>query len=207
MSQTVFSPVTLLRHRMSDLPSPSRSPTPAMLQLRSATVANTAPFESRVAPLMSQTIFSPVTLLCHRTSDLPSASKSPTPAMLQLRSVIAFMPAALEITAPMDAPLEIAVPFMSQIVFSPVARWRHRMSDLPSPLKSPTPAMLQLGSDTVANIAALAIAAPFMSQITFSPVARLRHRISDLPSPLKSPTPAMLQLISATVANVTMLEA
>src|SRR5712691_10632338 len=100
MNQTKFSPVTLLRHRISDLPSPSRSATPAMLQLRSATVANTAPLESRVAPFMSQMTFSPVTLLCHRTSDLPSASKSPTPAMPQLRSVIAFMPAALEIAAP-----------------------------------------------------------------------------------------------------------
>src|SRR5258706_275444 len=161
---------------MSALASPSKSPTPAMLQLRSATVANTAPLESRVAPFMSQTIFSPVTLLCHRTSDLPSASKSPTPAMLQLRSAIAFTATTLE----------IAAPFMKLTAFSTVVLLRHRMSDLPSPLKSPTPAMLQLGSATVANVTLLEIAAPFISQITLSPVVLLRHRISDLPSPLKS---------------------
>src|SRR5207249_699035 len=97
------------------------------------------------APLMSQTVFSPVTLLRHRMSALPSPVKAPTHRTLQLRAV----------TAAMEAPLETAAPFMSQIAFSPVARWRHRMSDLPSPLKSPTPAMVQLGSDTVANIAAL----------------------------------------------------
>src|SRR5258706_5947771 len=142
---------------MSALASPSKSPTPAMLQLRSATVANTAPLESRVAPFMSQTIFSPVTLLCHRTSDLPSASKSPTPAMLQLRSAIAFV----------AAPLETPAPFINQSVFSPVVLLRHRMSDLPSPLKSPSPAILQLRSATAAEDAALDTAAPVLRPITF----------------------------------------
>ena len=75
---------------------------------------------------------------------------------------------------------------MSQMVFSPVERLRHRMSDFPSPLKSPSPAMPQLGSTTVANVAPLDIAAPFMSQIVFAPVVLLRHRMSALPSPLKS---------------------
>src|SRR5207253_9437786 len=103
--------------------------------------------------------------------------------------------------APMRAAVEVVAPFMSQIVFPPVAPLRHRMSDLPSPSKSPTPAMLQLRSVTVANIAALEIAVPLMSQIVFSPVERLRHRMSDFPSPLKSPSPAMPQLGSTTVAN------
>src|SRR5258706_10139686 len=147
---------------MSALASPSKSATPAMLQLRSDTVANTAPLESRVAPFMSQTIFSPVTLLCHRTSDLPSASKSPTPAMLQLRSVIAFM----------TAPLETPAPLINQSVFSPVVLLRHRMSDLPSPSKSPIPAMLQLRSATGASDVPLEIAAPFMNQTVLAPVAR-----------------------------------
>src|SRR5882762_3715853 len=70
------------------------------------------------------------------------------------------------------------------------------MSDLPSALKSPTPAMLQLGSVIVANTAPPESVVPFMSQIAFSPVARLRHRMSHLPSPSKSPTPAILQLRS-----------
>src|SRR5438046_2250925 len=82
--------------------------------------------------------------------------------------------------------LEWVVPFMSQIEFSPVARLRHRMSDLPSPSKSPAPAMLQLRSVTVGIAALLEIVVPFMSQIEFSPVVLLRHRISDMPSPLKS---------------------
>src|SRR5258707_11673031 len=77
-------------------------------------------------------------------------------------------------------------PLLTQTILPPVELLRHRMSDLPSPLKSPTPAMLQFGSATVANVTLLEIAAPFISQITFSPVVLLRHRISDLPSPLKS---------------------
>src|SRR5690349_6643944 len=128
---------------MSDLPSPSTSPTPAMTQLVSVIVANTAP-PRRVAPFISQIAFSPVVLLCHRMSDLPSPSKSATPAMLQLRSTLATGEFA-----------ESVGPFMNQIAFSPVALLRHRMSDLPSPSKSPTPAMLQLGSATVASVAEL----------------------------------------------------
>ncbi len=78
------------------------------------------------------------------------------------------------------------VPFTNQIAFSPVARSRHRMSDLPSPSKSPTPAMLQLRSITVEIGALLESVVPFMSQIAFWPVVLLRHKISDIPSPLKS---------------------
>src|SRR5205807_856922 len=81
---------------------------------------------------------------------------------------------------------ETVVPFMSQIAFSPVALLRHRISDLPSPSKSPTPAMLQLRSATVATAVALETVTPFMSQIMFSPVAVLRQRMSDLRSLLKS---------------------
>src|SRR6267378_2987212 len=71
-------------------------------------------------------------------------------------------------------------------MFWPVALLCHTMSDLPSALKSPTPAMLQLGSVIVANTAPPESVVPFMSQIAFSPVALLRHRMSDLRSPLKS---------------------
>src|SRR6266487_3580240 len=86
----------------------------------------------------------------------------------------------------METLLENVVPFISQIASSPVVRLRHRMSGLPSALKSPTPAMLQLRSVTVGIAALLEIVVPFMSQIAFSPVVLLRHRISDMPSPLKS---------------------
>src|SRR6266850_1010000 len=163
-----------------------------MLQLRSASVANTEPLEI-AAPFMSQITFSPVAPLRHRMSDLPSPSKSPTPVMLQLRSVT---------VAKLVAPPEIVVPFMSQIEFEPVTLLCHRMSDLPSPSKSPIPTMLQLRSVTAPKTGWLKIVAPFMNQIEISPVAPLRHRMSDLPSPSKSPTPVMLQLRSVTVAKL-----
>src|SRR5436189_137154 len=124
-------------------------------------------------------------------SALPSPSKSPVPAMLQLRSAT-----VANITA-----LEIAAPFMSQIVLSPVAPLRHKISDLPSPSKSPVPSMLQLGAVTVANVALLEIVAPFMSQIAFSPVVLLRHRMSDLPSPLKSRTTRTARVRFETAAD------
>src|SRR5204862_5439609 len=62
------------------------------------------------------------------------------------------------------------------------------MSALPSPLKSPAPAMIQLRFVTVGSAGALATVAPFMSQSTFWPVELLRHRMSDVPLPLKSST-------------------
>src|SRR5258708_6714418 len=92
-----------------------------------------------VTPFMSQIASWPVALLRHILSDLPSQSKSPTPAMLQLTSA----------SVGMSPPPESPVPFTSQMAFSPVTRLRHRMSDLPFPSKSPIPAMLQLRSPTV----------------------------------------------------------
>src|SRR5882672_3732177 len=192
MSQITFSPVAPLRHRMSDLPSPSKSPTPVMLQLRSLTAPTTCRLKI-VAPFMNQIEILPVAPLRHRMSDLPSPSKSPTPVMLQLRSVT---------VAKLVAPPEIVVSFMSQIEFEPVTLLCHRMSDLPSPSKSPIPTMLQLRSVTAPKTGWLKIVAPFMNQIEISPVAPLRHRMSDLPSPSKSPTPVMLQLRSVTVAKL-----
>src|SRR2546430_14579745 len=101
----------------------------------------------------------------------------------------------------MEEPVKVVAPFMSQIEFSPVARLRHRMSDLPSPSKSPTPAMLQLRSASVGMTPPPAMVVPFNSQIAFSPVVPLRHRMSDLPSPSNSPTPAMLPLRSPYVGT------
>src|SRR4029077_10802197 len=72
------------------------------------------------------------------------------------------------------------------------------MSELPSPLKSPTPSILHDESgDTAApwNIGAAleAIADPFISQVANAPLELCRHRMSASPSPLKSPRPAILQ--------------
>src|ERR1700704_3204264 len=100
MSQARVSPVAPLRHTMSDLPSPSRSPTPAIFQLRSATVSNALAPPEIAAPFISQIVLAPVALLCHRMSDLPSPSKSPIPAMLQLKSVTELTAGPLEMLAP-----------------------------------------------------------------------------------------------------------
>src|SRR5579871_4650955 len=88
----------------------------------------------------------------------------------------------------------MALPFISHSLRRPLLL-RHRMSDLPSPLKSPTPATLQLASGFIAAppdvASALAlIVVPFMVQSVTSPVVVLRHSTSRLPSPLKSPIPA-----------------
>ena len=76
-------------------------------------------------------------------------------------------------------------------------RARHRMSALPSPLKSPVPAMCQ----SVATLRrSCAVAGerrrwPGQSQSVTVP-SSARHRMSALPSPLKSPVPTMCQLVA-----------
>src|SRR5258708_311915 len=100
MNQFEKAPVTPFRHRMLGLPSPSKSPSPVMLQLRSVAVAKLVGPPKIVVPFMSQIEFEPVALLCHKMSDLPSPSKSPTPVMLQLRSVTAPKTGELKTTPP-----------------------------------------------------------------------------------------------------------
>ena len=75
------------------------------------------------------------------------------------------------------------MPFISQIEALPSVL-RHRMSALPSPLKSPTPAIVQLVG-TTPSPPPLACVRPFISQIEALPSV-LRHRMSLLPSALKS---------------------
>ena len=69
----------------------------------------------------------------------------------------------------------MAAPFMYQTPCCPVARLPMTRSGCASPLKSPTPAICQLGSPVVpgVNRVALVMAAPFMYQTPMSPVARL----------------------------------
>src|SRR5258708_38937692 len=97
-------------------------------------------------------------------SALPSPSKSPTPAMLQLRSTLENV-----------APLEIEVAFMSQITFSPVARLRHRMSDLPSPLKSLRTTRLLVGSAGVETSEAVGARAGVMGLTAVLRVGTVRE--------------------------------
>src|SRR5229473_5533942 len=84
---------------------------------------------------------------------------------------------------PAEPPPICVVPFISQIQV-PVPFF-HRMSDLPSPLKSPVPTMLHPAPPVPA--APLSICAvPFISQIHAPPVVAFRHNMSDLPVPVKS---------------------
>src|SRR6266849_6454809 len=143
-----------------------------------------------------------------RRSD-PLFTQAAGPVSVALRRGFSDQRSVTDQTLPgpalMAALLNIVTPFMSQIAFSPVVPLCHRMSDLPSPSKSPTPAILQLMSSPPTGELTESVV-PFMNQIAFSPVAPLCHRMSDLPSPSKSPTPAMLQLRSATVATAVALE-
>ena len=82
------------------------------------------------------------------------------------------------------------MPSISQIAGVP-SSCCHRMSDLPSPLKSPVPLTCQLGPGLNEPTAP-------RSQHSCRPSARslaslvFCHRMSDLPSPLKSPVPLIV---------------
>src|ERR1700733_906256 len=81
------------------------------------------------------------------------------------------------------------VPFMNQMAVSPEVS-RHRMSLMPSPLKSPVAATDQTADKLpMPELFGFKIVVPFISQITMSPEPS-RNRMSLLPSPLKSPVPA-----------------
>src|SRR5579872_1924036 len=62
---------------------------------------------------------------------------------------------------------------------------RHRTSALPSPLKSPVPAICQLGL-TAPKFSEVKPPEPFEFQSSTSPLDELRHRMSEMPLPVKS---------------------
>src|SRR5258705_4036268 len=85
------------------------------------------------------------------------------------------------------------VPSISQIEGVPLLCC-HRMSDLPSPLKSPVPLISQLGPGLNGPTAPTNVAwVPSISQTAGVPSWPC-HRMSDLPSPLKSPVPLICQV-------------
>src|SRR5580693_7387826 len=84
---------------------------------------------------------------------------------------------------PAEPPPIWVVPFISQIQV--LVPFFHRMSDLPSPLKSPVPAMLHPAPPVPAGPLPIWVV-PFISHIQAPPVLAFCHRMSDLPSPLKS---------------------
>src|SRR6266542_4262965 len=83
-------------------------------------------------------------------------------------------------------------PFMTQRATLPEDELRHRMSALPSPLWSPTSAMIHSRA-TAPSPVVLATVPPFISQMATTPVDEFRHRMSALPSPLKSLAAATVQ--------------
>src|SRR5262245_7484460 len=91
---------------------------------------------------------------------------------------------------PRESPDAISTPFMSQTARDPPAS-RHRMSALPSPLKSPVPITDQLVG-TIPSVTDCCTDSPLLSQIAILPELS-RHRMSALPSPLKSTKPATCQ--------------
>ena len=109
---------------MSDLPSPSKSPIPAICQ--SLVTEPGEPELLMVSPFINQMATSPL-VWRHSMSALPSPLKSPTPAICQSLG-----------TTPSEPPPMVVVPFISHRYTSPELL-RQRMSALPSPLKSPDP--------------------------------------------------------------------
>src|SRR5450755_1459922 len=127
-------------------------------------------------------------------SALPSPLKSPTPAMDQSVPV----PMVLAETTP--------GPFINDIVTVPSDAWRHRMSALPSPLKSARVVPLA-GVETICDSAALAepvllTSPPYEATMLCVPSARLlvlQVAILELAAPAGSviaPHPAIVLLPS-----------
>src|SRR5207244_5917030 len=127
-----------------------------------------------LVPFISQITVSPLCasdelllfLYCHRMSALPLPSKSPVVIACQLGFAV-----------PMLAEDVTLVPFINQITVSPLSAsdtllmllYCHRMSDLPSPLKSPVVTTCQLGFP-VPMLPEDVTLVPFISQITVSPL-------------------------------------
>src|SRR6266542_6438350 len=84
-------------------------------------------------------------------------------------------------------------PFMNQMATAPEVVFRHRISALPSPLKSPTSAITQLVGMAGSSKKFVTVS-PSMSHSSTAPEEVFRHRMSALPSPLKSPTLAIVQV-------------
>src|SRR5262249_48986208 len=151
-----------------------------------------------LVPFINHTTSALLALSRHRMSALPSALKSPTPAMLHVAPGRGAEPPT--VTSSLATRVE---PFNSHTATSPAAL-RHRRSDLPSPSKSPMPATLHDGSGLTGVLPLLtnelpAMVVPSICHSASCP-AVLRHRMSLLPSPLKSPAPATLHDVSGLTA-------
>src|SRR5262249_46016606 len=159
MNEIATLPLVVSRHRTSLLPSPLKSPDPAILKLVATFPTPAVLGFKTVVPFISQMATLPLGS-CHRTSLLPSPLKSPVPTMDQL---VGTFPTAAVLG------FKTVVPFISQIAILPLVS-RQRMSHLPSPLKSPVPTMDQLVG-TFPTPAAGATMTPFSIHSPTSPLA------------------------------------
>src|SRR5258707_34993 len=131
MNQIATLPPVVSRHRTSLLPSPLKSPAPAILKLVATFPTPAVLGFKTVVPFISQIAMLPP-VSRQRMSLLPSPLKSPVPTMDQ---VVGTFP------TPAVLGFKTVVPFISQIAILPLVVSRQRMSHLPSPLKSPVPTM------------------------------------------------------------------
>src|SRR5579862_7277676 len=88
-----------------------------------------------------------------------------------------------------------AQPFKNQIATSPALSC-HRISVMPSPLKSPLPAIDHLLGSALPTPQDWVGVAPFISHSATLPLLSCQ-RMSPLPSPLKSPVPAIDHLLGS----------
>src|SRR5262245_474957 len=183
MNQMPFCPVEVLRHKRSILPSPSKSPGSARVQADGTTPR--LPVLRTVDPFISQMPVLPA-VSRHTMSALPSPLKSPVPMTDQVVPTDGML--TVEDT---DTAGGVGVPPMNQMAFCPVVVLRHRMSFLPSPLKSAMPAMVHGAGTVPINVVACTVD-PFKHQIAVLPEPSCQSR-SPLASPLKSPVPTMDQ--------------
>src|SRR5258705_401595 len=109
-------------HRMSDLPSPLKSPVPLISQLGPGLNGPTAPTNVASVPSISHIAAVPLSC-CQMMSSLPSPLKSPVPLICQVGPGL-NEPAAVTVVA--------VVPSISHAAAQPLLLC-HRMSDLLSP--------------------------------------------------------------------------
>ena len=170
-------------HRMSDLPSPLKSPVPLMCQLGPGLNEPAAPLESTFDAVHQPDRGRAVVVL---PQDVGLAVAVEVAGRLDL-------PARPRIERAGGAAGQLVEPSISQIAGVP-SSCCHRMSDLPSPLKSPVPLTCQLGPGLNGPAAPVDSAVePSISQIAGVP-SSFCQRMSDLPSPLKSPVALTCQL-------------
>ena len=132
-----------MRLTVPRMPVPSKNWTSPVAEAGETTAVNvTVWLEVICEPFMVHSMREPLALR-HNRSAFPSPSKSPMPAMLQEASGEAALPPKATCCEAVTCE-----PFIVQSMSDPSVL-RHKISALPSPLKSPMPATFQLLSGAV----------------------------------------------------------